>query len=122
VAFPLCGEAEFDFARGVTAAASALSRLDWDIRLREAPASAAQSRTLGAPLAVGAVTPDAVAPYMEVLDHSCAEVIRAFLRWTPDATAAFDYTTSPFPTLSIHRRGCGDVFFAAYGAPVSGSI
>jgi hypothetical protein len=74
----------------------------------------------GAPFTVGAVTPDAIAPYMEVLDHSCAEVIRAFLRWTPDATAAFDYTTSPFPTLSIHRRAdAATLTLPAYGAPIS---
>ena len=38
-------------------------------------------------------------------------VIRHFLRWTPDAMAAFDYTTAPFPTLSILQRsasGDGD--------------
>jgi hypothetical protein len=75
----------------------------------------------GVPLTVGAITPNAIAPYTEVLDHSCAEVIRAFLRWTPDATASFDYTTTPYPTLSIHRRADAAVIsLPAYGAPVSG--
>jgi hypothetical protein len=75
----------------------------------------------GAPITVGAVTPDAIAPYAEALDRSCAEVIRNFLRWTPDATAAFDYTTTPYPTLSIHRRAdAPTVTLPAYGAPVSG--
>lgn len=75
----------------------------------------------GAPITVGAVTPDAIAPYAEALDRSCAEVIRNFLRWTPDATAAFDYTTTPYPTLSIHRRAdTPTVTLPAYGAPVSG--
>jgi hypothetical protein len=58
----------------------------------------------GVPIAVGPVTPNATAPYSEELDLSCAAVIRNFLRWTPDAVATFDYTTSPFPTLSILRR------------------
>jgi hypothetical protein len=75
----------------------------------------------GAPLTVGAITPNAIAPYTEALDHSCAEVIRAFLRWTPDATAAFDYTTLPYPTLAIHRRADAPTLsLPAYGAPVSG--
>ena len=75
----------------------------------------------GAPITVGAVTPDAIAPYAEALDRSCAEVIRNFLRWTPDATAAFDYTTTPYPTLSIHRRAdAATVTLPAYGAPISG--
>ena len=75
----------------------------------------------GAPIALGAITPNAIAPYGETVDHSCAEVIRHFLRWTPDAMAAFDYTTSPYPTLSIRRRAdASTVTLPAYGAPVSG--
>jgi hypothetical protein len=75
----------------------------------------------GAPFAVGAVTPDAIAPYTEELDLSCAAVIRNFLRWTPDATTAFDYTTTPYPTLSIGRRAdAATVTLPAFGAPVSG--
>ena len=75
----------------------------------------------GAPLTVGAITPKAIAPYTEVLDHSCAEVIRALLHWTPDATARFDYTTLPYPTLSIFRRADAPTLsWPAYSAPVSG--
>jgi hypothetical protein len=75
----------------------------------------------GAPMTVGAVTPAAIAPYTEELDLSCAAVIRNFLRWTPDATAAFDYTTAPYPTLAIHRRAdAGTLTLPAFGAPVSG--
>ena len=76
----------------------------------------------GVPLTVGAVTPDAIAPYGETVDRSCAEVIRNLLRWTPDATATFDYTgTEGFPVLSIRRRAdAATVSFPAYGAPVSG--
>jgi hypothetical protein len=75
----------------------------------------------GVPITVGTITPNAIAPYSEVLDRSCAEVIRNFLRWTPDAIAAFDYTTTPYPTLSIHRRADAELIaFPAYGAPISG--
>ncbi len=75
----------------------------------------------GAPITVGAVTPNAIAPYAEALDQSCAEVIRNLLRWTPDAMAAFDYTTTPYPTLSIRRRAdAATVTLPAYGAPISG--
>jgi hypothetical protein len=75
----------------------------------------------GVPITLGAITPNAMAPYGEAIDHSCAEVIRHFLRWTPDAMTAFDYTTSPYPTLSIRRRAdAATVTLPAYGAPVSG--
>jgi hypothetical protein len=75
----------------------------------------------GVPITVGAITPNATAPYAEALDRSCAEVIRNFLRWTPDAMAAFDYSTTPFPTLSIVRRAdAATVSLPAYGAPISG--
>jgi hypothetical protein len=75
----------------------------------------------GAPITVGTVTPNAIAPYAEALDQSCGEVIRNFLRWTPDAMAAFDYTTTPYPTLSIHLRAdAGTLTLPAYGAPISG--
>jgi hypothetical protein len=75
----------------------------------------------GAPITVGTITPNAIAPYAEALDRSCAEVIRNFLRWTPDAMAVFDYTTTPYPTLSIHLRAdAGPLTLPAYGAPISG--
>ena len=76
---------------------------------------------LGAPLAIGTITPNAIAPYAEALDESCAAVIQHFLRWTPDAITAFDYTTTPYPTLSIvQRSSAASVTLPAYGAPVSG--
>jgi hypothetical protein len=76
---------------------------------------------LGAPITLGEITPNAIAPYGESLDDSCATVIRHFLRWTPDAIAAFDYTTSPYPTLSIlQRSSAAALTLPAYGAPTSG--
>lgn len=75
----------------------------------------------GMPIAMGMISPNAIAPYAEALDESCAEVIRRFLRWTPDAVAVFDYTTEPYPTLSIYRRiDAPTVTLPAYGAPISG--
>lgn len=75
----------------------------------------------GVPITIGEITPDAIAPYAEELDQSCAEVIRKFLRWTPDAAAAFDYSTTPYPALSILRRADASALtLPAYGAPVSG--
>lgn len=74
----------------------------------------------GVPLAVGEITPDAITPYEEALDLSCAEVIRRLLRWSPDATAVFDYSTAPLPTLSIFRRAEAPLIsLPAYGSPVS---
>ena len=74
----------------------------------------------GVPITVGTITPNVTVPYAEALDRSCAEVIRNFLRWTPDAMAAFDYTTTPYPTLSIRLRADAPVIsLPAYGAPVS---
>ncbi len=74
----------------------------------------------GAPITLGTITPNATAPYAEALDQSCAEVIRLLLRWTPDAMTAFDYTTTPYPTLSIRRRAdAATVTLPAYGTPVS---
>jgi hypothetical protein len=71
---------------------------------------------LGAPLTVGTI-----APYAEALDESCAAILQHFLRWTPDAITVFDYTTAPFPTLSIvQRSSAGSVTLPAYGAPASG--
>ena len=79
----------------------------------------AYATSRGVPLAVGAVTADATAPYAEALDRSCAEVIRDLLRWTPDAMCAFDYAATP-PTLSIFRRAEAPVIsLPAYGAPVT---
>jgi hypothetical protein len=76
---------------------------------------------LGAPLAIGTITPNALAPYAEALDESCAAILQHFLRWTPDAITVFDYTTTPYPTLSIvQRSSAASVTLPAYGAPVSG--
>ncbi len=57
----------------------------------------------GRPLQIGTIEPDADIPWDERQDPSCAEVIRRVLRWTPDAVAYFDYTTTP-PTLHVRHR------------------
>jgi hypothetical protein len=81
----------------------------------------AYATSRGVPITIGDITPNAVAPFSETLDRSCAEVIRNLLRWTPDAMAAFDYTTAPHPRLSIIRRAdAASLTLPAYGAPMSG--
>lgn len=62
----------------------------------------APSMTAG-PFQIGALTPSIVIPYMELMDRSCAEIIKMLLRFCPDVTAWFDYSTSP-PTLNIDSR------------------
>lgn len=57
----------------------------------------------GAPLQVGTLLAGVTPPAREQLDITCAEAIRIALRWTPDAVAWFDYSTTP-PTLHIQRR------------------
>lgn len=56
------------------------------------------------PFIIGTITPNITVPYMSVRDKSCADIIRQMMKYSPDAVAWFDYTTSP-PTLNIGRRG-----------------
>jgi hypothetical protein len=75
----------------------------------------------GAPFSIGTITPNALAPYAELLDEPCAAVLRHLLRWTPDAIAAFDYSAATVPVLSIvQRSSASSVTLPAYGAPVTG--
>lgn len=45
-----------------------------------------------------------VAPYDDRTDISCAEALRTMLRWYPDASTWFDYSSAT-PVLHIKRRG-----------------
>ncbi len=63
----------------------------------------------GAPFAVGTIGPSITIPWSEVQDQTCAEIVRLMLRWTPDAVTWFDYSTTPYPTLHITRRGSASV-------------
>jgi hypothetical protein len=56
-----------------------------------------------APFQIGRITPGVDVPIDEVRDITCAEVIHKMLRWSPDAVAYFDYTTTP-PTFNCLRR------------------
>lgn len=59
----------------------------------------------GAPFQIGAIDlPDAFPVVDEVSDLTCEEVIHRQVRWTPDASAWFDYTQDP-PALNIVQRG-----------------
>ncbi len=55
------------------------------------------------PFQIGVVTPAVDVPIEETRDITCAEVIRKMLRWSPEAVAWFDYTTSP-PTFNCKGR------------------
>jgi len=57
----------------------------------------------GAPFQIGTILAGVYAPTQEGKALSCAEVVKNMLRWTPDAVAWFDYSTTP-PTLSIVQR------------------
>jgi hypothetical protein len=60
----------------------------------------------GALCQIGAIGVASPVPVDEVTDVPCAEVIKRMLRFTPDAVAEFDHSTSP-PTFNIRRRsGC----------------
>jgi hypothetical protein len=57
----------------------------------------------GVPITIGTISPNITIPFDECLDITCAEAIRRVLRWTPDAVAWFDYSTTP-ATLNVTRR------------------
>ncbi len=74
-------------------------------------ASAASTRFL-----TGTIDPAVSLPLDEVTDLMCAEVIRRVLRWTPDACAWFDYSTTP-PTFHCRRAsGLTAVDYTAGGS------
>ena len=57
----------------------------------------------GAPIRIGTIEPALEIPFDEQQDVTCAEVIRRMLRWAPDTTVWFDYSTTP-PTFNCRRR------------------
>lgn len=66
----------------------------------------------GAPFQLGSLDDGLLVPFAEVVDQSCAEMVKRELRWTPDAVTFFDYSTTP-PTLHIKRRAdCASVAFS----------
>ena len=71
----------------------------------------------GAPLAIGTVEPAVTAPWEEVKDITCAEVIRRALQWTPDYVAWFDYATAPVPTFHCRARADLPAATLRVGAP-----
>lgn len=74
------------------------------------------------PFIIGTITPSITVPYMTVRDKSCADIIRQMLKYSPDAIAWFDYSTSP-PTLNIGQRGgLTQRAIPLYGGPVTGAF
>jgi hypothetical protein len=75
---------------------------------------------LGAPIAIGTVAPIVNIPLEEVLDISCAEVIRKMTRWSPDFPMWFDYSTSP-PTFHCKSAASLPVLTYNLGAAADGA-
>jgi len=70
----------------------------------------------GAPFQLGTIGVAVPIPFDEAKDLSCAEVIRRMLRWSPDAVAWFDYSTTPLPTLHVTRRSAMNTLTIDAGA------
>lgn len=60
----------------------------------------------GAQFIPGSIIAGIMVPFSEVVDVSCAEVVRSMLRWTPQVVTAFDYT-GELPVLNVVDRGAG---------------
>lgn len=75
----------------------------------------------GAPILVAsALIPEIKPPFSEVRDMTCGELLKAILRWHPDAVSWFDYTTVT-PTLHIATKSnLAAASVALSEAPASG--
>jgi len=75
------------------------------------------------PFQIGTIGLDVDPPVDEVKNITCAEAVRKMLRWSPDAAAWFDHSTSP-PTFHVKRRADLAVFNLDIGVqpPVSMSV
>jgi hypothetical protein len=78
----------------------------------EISAAVAWAVTQGADLQLAAVSIATTLHYQELVDVTCAELIRSVLRYLPDTMSWFDYSTSP-PTLHLARRADLDTHSAA---------
>lgn len=81
----------------------------------------------GANFQVGTIGVSATIPFVQLKDLPVSEIVRQMLRWTPDAAAWVDYTTTldgaPCPTFHITRRGdAGAVTKAVFGFENSNSL
>jgi hypothetical protein len=57
----------------------------------------------GAPLAIGTIDAGIAIPRTELRDVTCAQIILASIRWTPDQTTWWDFSVDP-PALNIRDR------------------
>jgi len=55
------------------------------------------------PFQIGTITPSITIPYFQARDKTCADIVRILMKYSPDAVAWMDYSTSP-PTLNITKR------------------
>ena len=71
--------------------------------------------SVGANCQIGDIGVGAPVPFDEITDLPCSECIKKMLRWTPDAVAWFDYSTTP-PTFNVTRRpDCTAVYLELEG-------
>lgn len=71
----------------------------------------------GADFVAGPIFDGVMAPTRDGSDMSCAEVVKAMIRWTPDISAWFDYSTTP-PVLHMARRA----HLTPISLPLAGAI
>jgi hypothetical protein len=77
---------------------------------------------VGAYCQIGEIGVAAPVPFDEITDLPCSECIKKMLRWTPDAVAWFDYTTTP-PTFNVTQRPeCEAVYLEFEGGEESVDI
>jgi hypothetical protein len=70
---------------------------------------------VGAHCQLGDIGVSASVPFDEVTDLPCSECIVKMLRWTPDAVAWFDHSTTP-PSFNVTRKAdCGAAFLEFSG-------
>ena len=73
----------------------------------------------GAPIQKGTIDAGIEMAYDEQINLSCAGVIEAVLRWTPDYVCWFDYSTSPHPTFHFRKKSNLSAVSRAVGSPVT---
>lgn len=76
----------------------------------------------GAPITKGTIDAPADFVMSEGVSLSCAEAIRRVMRWQPDAAIYWDYTTTPYPTIHVMRRGTATALQLTVGGGVLSEI
>ena len=67
------------------------------------------ARSKGAPITIGTLPDTNSFPWREMVDVTCAEAIKAILRWTPDCISWFDYSGAVGSNATLHFRRRADL-------------